>query len=95
VPFTAVFGANGPTTLGAVRALRERLGHEAASEIEVVSFDDLDWFEFASPPISAARNDAAMIGRLGVLGLIDLIEGRETTSQRVPADFIDRSPTGA
>lgn len=93
VPFTAVFGANGPTTLGAVRALRARLGSEAASRIEVVSFDDLDWFEFASPPISAARNDAAMIGRLGVLGLVDLIEGRETASQRVPADFIDR--TGA
>ena len=90
-PFTAVVGANGPTTLGAVRALRERLGHEAASRIEVVSFDDLDWFEFASPPISAARNDAAMIGRLGVLGLIDLIAGRETASQRVPATFIDRA----
>ncbi len=91
VPFTAVFGANGPTTLGAVRAVRERLGNNAASQIAVVSFDDLDWFEFASPPISAARNDAAMIGRLGVLGLVDLIEGRETASQRVAASFIDRA----
>lgn len=91
VPFTAVFGANGPTTLGAVRAMRERLGNDAASQIAVVSFDDLDWFEFASPPISAARNDAATIGRLGVLSLVDLIEGRETASQRVVATFIDRA----
>jgi LacI family transcriptional regulator len=88
---TAVFGANGPTTFGVVRALRERLGAEAAARITIVSFDDLDWFEFASPAISAVRNDAATIGRLGVAGLVDLIEGREAASQRVSTEFIDRS----
>ena len=91
VTFTAVFGANGLTTLGAVRALRERLGAEQAARIEVVSFDDLDWFEFASPPISAVRNDASSIGRLGVRGLVDLIAGRAAHGQRVPTTFADRS----
>ena len=88
---TAVFGANGPTTLGLVRALRERLGVEGAARIAVVSFDDLDWFEFASPPITGVRNDAATIGRLGVAGLVDLIEGREVASQRVATKLVDRS----
>jgi len=88
---TAVFGANGPTTLGALRALRERLGADAASQIELVSFDDLEWFEFSHPPISAVRKDAHAIGRLGVAGLVDLIEGREAESARVPITFIDRS----
>jgi LacI family transcriptional regulator len=88
---TAVFGANGPTTMGAIRALRDRLGADWAQRIAVVSFDDLDWFEFASPPISAVRNNAATIGRLGVLGLVDLIEGRPTESVRVPMEFVDRS----
>ncbi|MER5439897.1 LacI family DNA-binding transcriptional regulator [Streptomyces sp. NPDC002790] len=92
VPFTAVFGANGPTTLGAVRAMRERLGVEGAARIEVVSVDDLDWFEFASPPISALRQDAAEIGRLGVRGVVDLIAGRGATGERVPTSFVDRSP---
>lgn len=94
VPFTAVFGANGQTTLGAVRALRERLGVERAARIEVVSFDDLDWFEFASPPISAVRNDASAIGRLGVRGLIDLLAGREAVGQRIATTFIDRAVRG-
>jgi LacI family transcriptional regulator len=90
---TAVFGANGPTTMGAIRALRERLGADWAKQIDVVSFDDLDWFAFASPAISAVRNDATTIGRLGVLSLVELIEGRPTESVRVQTEFIDRSRT--
>ena len=88
---TAVFGANGPTPLGAVRALHARLGREAASAIDVISFDDLDWFDFTTPRISAVRNDAASIGRLGVRGLIDLIDGRPVESQRVAMELVDRS----
>ena len=88
---TAVFGANGPTTLGAVRALRHRLGPSWASQIEVVSFDDLEWFEFVSPAISAVRHDAAAIGRRGVAGLLELIAGGTVESQRIATTFIDRS----
>ncbi|MEU6762381.1 LacI family DNA-binding transcriptional regulator [Streptomyces sp. NPDC046853] len=95
VPFTAVFGANGPTTMGAVRALHERLGAEQAARIDIVSFDDLDWFEFASPPISAVRNVASSIGRLGVQGLVELIAGRPAPGQRIPTTFADRAPTDA
>jgi len=87
---TAVFGANGMTTTGVIRALRERLGADAAA-IEVVSFDDFEWFALTSPPISAVRNDAATIGRLGVTGLLDLMDGRLVASQRVPTSFVDRA----
>jgi LacI family transcriptional regulator len=88
---TAVFGANGPTTVGAMRALRQRLGASFASEVEVVSFDDLEWFEFVTPPISAVRHDAAAIGRAGVAGLLELIAGGSAPSQRIATTFIDRS----
>lgn len=88
---TAVFGANGRTTLGAVRALHARLGDEAASRIEVVSFDDLEWFGFVSPRISAVRNDGAAIGTAGVRGLLDLIAGRPAEPLRIPTTFVDRS----
>lgn len=90
---TAVFGANGRTTLGAMRALRERLGAEQMSRIEIVSFDDLEWFGFVAPPISAVRNDAAAIGIAGVRGILDLIAGREAGSHRVATSFVDRAPT--
>lgn len=87
---TAVFGANGVTTMGALRALRQRLGADAA-RVEMVSFDDLDWFGLTSPPISAVRNDGAAIGRLGIAGLMDLIAGKPVRSQRVETSFVDRS----
>lgn len=90
---TAVFGVNEPTTLGAVRALRDRLGVAEASRIEVISFDDVDWFELATPPISAVRIGAEQIGRLGVRGLIDLIEGRPVESRRVATSLVDRAPS--
>lgn len=88
---TAVFGANGRTTLGAMRALRRRLGPEQASRIDVISFDDLDWFEFAVPAVTGVRNDAAAIGRLGVQGLLELLAGRAVASQRVATSLVDRA----
>lgn len=89
----AVFGADGLMTAGAMRALRQRLG-DAAREVEVVSFDDLDWFDLRSPGISAVVNDAAEIGRLGVAALADVIAGRPVASQRIATTFVDRRPAG-
>ncbi|MHB1010938.1 MAG: substrate-binding domain-containing protein, partial [Propionibacteriaceae bacterium] len=88
---TAVVGANGPTTLGVLRALREHFGADRASRIEIVSLDDVEWFELASPPISAVRNDAAAIGRLGVDAVVGLLGGHQAESRRIPTEFIDRS----
>ncbi|MFI9489884.1 LacI family DNA-binding transcriptional regulator [Promicromonospora sp. NPDC052451] len=87
---TAVLSADGLMTLGVARALRE----DAASglgAVEIVSFDDLDWFSLVSPPISAVRNDATAIGRLGVEALVDVIEGRPGASHQVATSFVDRS----
>lgn len=88
---TAMVGANGETTVGMLRALHESLGAKEAREIEVVSFDDMTWFDFMDPPISAVRNDAASIGREGVRGLIKLIQGEPVESMMVPTRLIDRS----
>ncbi|MFD7023895.1 LacI family DNA-binding transcriptional regulator [Promicromonospora sukumoe] len=104
---TAVLSADGLMTLGVARALREvsaggtAPGGAGAAEpleaVEIVSFDDLDWFSLVSPPISAVRNDATAIGRLGVAALVDVIEGRPGASHRVATSFVDRSgePAGS
>ncbi|GAB2503637.1 LacI family DNA-binding transcriptional regulator [Promicromonospora xylanilytica] len=91
---TAVLSADGLMTLGVSRALREESAG-AFGDVEVVSFDDLDWFALVSPPVSAVRNDATAIGRLGVGALVDVIEGRPAASHRVATSFVDRSvPAG-
>lgn len=90
---TAVLSADGLMTLGVGKALREESAR-SLGEVEIVSFDDLDWFSLVSPPISAVRNDATAIGRLGVGALVDVIEGRPAVSHRLATSFVDRS-TGA
>lgn len=87
---TAVLSADGLMTLGVCRALREECAG-AFGDVEVVSFDDLDWFALVAPPVSAVRNDATAIGRLGVGALVDVIEGRPAASHRVATSFVDRS----
>jgi LacI family transcriptional regulator len=91
---TAVFGADGLMTLGALTALRERLG-TAARGVDVVSFDDSPWFALTDPPVSAVRNDASELGRLAVAALVARISGESVVSQRVPTTFVDRSGAGA
>ncbi|MGW2094771.1 LacI family DNA-binding transcriptional regulator [Promicromonospora sukumoe] len=88
---TAVLSADGLMTLGVARALREASAVESPDAVEIVSFDDLDWFSLVSPPISAVRNDATAIGRLGVAALVDVIQGRPGASHRVATSFVDRS----
>ena len=66
---------------------------EAASRIEVVSFDDFDWFAYASPAITAVRNDASAIAVAAVRGLLALLRGEEAASRRVPTELVDRAPT--
>ncbi|MCJ1675576.1 MULTISPECIES: LacI family DNA-binding transcriptional regulator [unclassified Rathayibacter] len=88
---TAVFGVNGPTTLGAMRGLHRALGHEYASRVEMISFGDLDWFEYASPRISAVSTGAEQIGRWGAAGVLALIAGEPVVSRFFEPELLDRS----
>lgn len=56
-----------------------------------MSFDDIEWFDFTAPRGSAVRNDASAIGRAGVRGLLDLIDGGTAASERIATSFVDRS----
>ena len=88
---SAIIGANGETTVGILHALHDCLSTKEARRIEIVSFDDMEWFDFISPRISAVRNDATSIGREGAKGLIKLIQGKRAESKMIPTQFIDRS----
>lgn len=88
---SAIIGANGETTVGILHALHDCLSTKEARRIEIVSFDDMEWFDFISPRISAVRNDATSIGREGAKGLIKLIQGKRVESKMIPTQFIDRS----
>jgi LacI family transcriptional regulator len=84
---TAVLAADGLMALGALAALRR---HGVRDEIELMSFDDLAWFEELTPPVSAIANDATAMGRDGMAALLDAVEGGRPRSVTVPTRLVDR-----
>ena len=84
---TAVLAADGLMALGALAALRR---HGVRDEIELMSFDDLAWFEELTPPVSAIANDATAMGREGMAALLDAVEGGRPRSVTVPTRLVDR-----
>lgn len=84
---TAVLAADGLMALGALAALRR---HGVRDRIELMSVDDLAWFEELTPPVSAIANDPSAMGREGMAALLDAIGGGRPGSITVPTRLVDR-----
>ncbi|HEV2178244.1 MAG TPA: LacI family DNA-binding transcriptional regulator [Terriglobia bacterium] len=76
---TALFICNGLMTEGCLRAMSElRLVHKIA----LVSFDDLGWFPFAKPSVSAVAQPAYDLGAAAANILLKRISGKMTGPPR-------------
>jgi LacI family transcriptional regulator len=53
-PPTAIFVASNPIMSGVIRMLRQH-GVHPPQQMSLVCFDDVDWFSFSTPPITAVR----------------------------------------
>ena len=60
--------------MGVVQYLNEQ-GIRIPEQIALVGFDDYDWTQIVSPPITAVRQDARGMGALGARMLIELLAG--------------------
>jgi LacI family transcriptional regulator, galactose operon repressor len=87
---TALLAADNLMAVGAFAAIR-RHGLRIGTDIEVVAFDDIEWFAHIDPPISVIAHDAGALGRCAVELLIRVIDGEEPDSVVLPTRFIDRS----
>lgn len=70
---TALFICNGLMTEGCLSAVTEL---RLADKIALVSFDDLDWFPFAKPAISAVAQPAYELGAAAANILLKRIAGK-------------------
>lgn len=93
---TAVFVANDQMALGALRAMHEA-GRRIPEQVSIVGFDDIPEAAYFTPPLTTVRQDFDDMGSRGVRLLMDIIEGRERTSQGSKArpDLIVRGSTTA
>ncbi|PSK99065.1 LacI family transcriptional regulator [Murinocardiopsis flavida] len=92
-PPTAVFAADNLMALGALRCVHER-GLRLGTDIALASFDDLPWFEYVEPPITAIRQQTERIGRTAVRELVALLDGRPARSHALPCTLVTRASCG-
>lgn len=92
-PPSVVFAADNLMALGALRAIRDQ-GLRPGADIGLVSFDDLPWFDFVDPPITAIRQQTEEMGRAAVRELIALMNGQPATSRMLPCQLVTRGSCG-
>ncbi|XXX79447.1 substrate-binding domain-containing protein [Sorangium sp. So ce134] len=71
---TALVAGNDEMAIGAIHAIRAR-GYRVPEDIAVVGFDDISAAQHCDPPLTTMRQDPALLGRIAVERLIDLIHG--------------------
>jgi LacI family transcriptional regulator len=64
-PPTALVTGNNLMTIGALRALRE-VGLRVPQDLSLVGFDNFDWAEFASPPLTVMAQPATELGSVAI-----------------------------
>jgi DNA-binding LacI/PurR family transcriptional regulator len=78
----AIFCTNGPTALGALRALRD-CGLSTPADIAFVTFDELAVEDLFTPAITTMVQPAYDIGYRASEILLDRLEGRLTTAEKM------------
>lgn len=76
-PPTAIFICNGLMTMGCLQAVNES-GLQTPKDVAIVSFDDLKWFAYTRPQISAVAQPDYVLGTTAGEILLKRMSGRVT-----------------
>ncbi|GCE22307.1 LacI family DNA-binding transcriptional regulator [Dictyobacter kobayashii] len=89
--FTALFGANDSTAIGAMKALREA-GVRVPEDVSIIGFDDIDMVEHLTPALCTVRIDKEAMGSVAVRRLIARAEDPEmvTITSMLEVELIER-----
>src|SRR5699024_6658377 len=70
----AVFATNEPLLNGTLRALRHH-GRRVPQDVAVVGFDDFDWADLFTPPVSVVDQNIRRMGELAGSRVLSAIAG--------------------
>jgi DNA-binding LacI/PurR family transcriptional regulator len=93
-PFTALFGYNDNSAIGAIRAIHEA-GLRVPEDISVVGFDDVQSAAFANPGLTTVRQPLQKMGEIAARTLLDWIENRDgyVPEIMIEPEFVVRQST--
>lgn len=88
---TAIFATDNVITLGVIDAIRE-LKLEIPHDISLVGFDDLEWTQLYSPPITVVSQPIYQIGHEAATLLSERIAGRTgpPSTKLLPTQILER-----
>ena len=79
---------------GCLRALSEQ-GLRVPDDVSLTGFDDIEFCQYTTPPLTTMRQDRVAIGRGAVQRLVAMVEGTEEASPLiVPTQLVVRKSTG-
>jgi len=84
-PPEVIYACNNLMCLGAMEALRDR-GFRIPEEIGLVVFDDLPWFRFTDPPLTAISQPSFRLGEVAAKLLFERMRGRRRKPKEVILD---------
>jgi len=87
--FDGIFAACDLIAIGAMRALQEH-NINIPAQVAVVGFDDISIARFTFPPLTTVKQDTKLAGELLVDKLLDLIEGKETSTTLIKPELVIR-----
>ncbi len=90
-PIDAIFTLNNSIAIACIKYLRKH-EYSIPQDVALISFDDLEMFDFLNPSISAVSQPLVEIGSQAVTLLLDEINGHESRKQEFvfPVSFIKR-----
>lgn len=92
-PPSVVFAADNLMVLGALAVLRDRT-LRVPEDVGLAAFDDVPWFPYLDPPVTAIAQEVVQMGRLAVRMLLDRINGRPVESVLLPSRLVVRASCG-
>jgi LacI family transcriptional regulator len=91
-PPTAILAFDSIQSLGALQCFRER-GIRCPEDVSLLGFDDAEWADLVSPPLTVVTQPMYEIGVAACERLLNRIGGeqRPAVHDRLPTVFVDRS----
>jgi LacI family transcriptional regulator len=95
-PPTAIFAFDSVLALGALQAFRA-MGLHCPADVSLIGFDDAEWAEVVSPPLSVVAQPVYEIGVAACNLLLARINGEQKrpVHQRLRTTFVDRESVAA
>ena len=95
-PFTALFGYNDISAIGAMRAFQDA-GLRTPGDISVIGFDDIASATFCIPSLTTVRQPLVKMGQIAAQTLLDQVEGNAeyVAEIAVEPELVVRNSTAA